>query len=167
MSLFFSVDEILQMAEQIERNGSAFYRKAAALSPSSGTAQFFLKLAAMEDEHEKIFSSMRTNLREEERRLSIPDPENQGQAYLKAWADGHVFDVRTNPAEKLQGKIKPEEVLLWAISQEKESIVFYLGMKEAVPERLGRKKVDEIIREEMNHIAILSKELETMRHQML
>ncbi|MGB9698092.1 MAG: ferritin-like domain-containing protein [Thermodesulfobacteriota bacterium] len=167
MGLFFNVDEILQMAEQIERNGSAFYRKAAAISASSRSAQFFLKLAAMEDEHEKIFAHMRNNLREEERRISIPDPENQAQAYLKAWADGHVFDVRGNPAEKLSGQEKPEEILRWAINQEKESIVFYLGMKEAVPERLGKKKVDDIIREEMAHIAILNKELETMRHQML
>lgn len=167
MGLFFNVDEILQMAEQIERNGSAFYRKAAALSSSSRSAQFFLKLATMEEEHERIFSSMRIGLREEERRVSFPDPEDQAKAYLKAWADGHVFDVRANPAEKLRGKEKPEEILLWAINQEKESIVFYLGMKEAVPERLGRKKIDEIIKEEMNHIAILSKELETMRHQLL
>lgn len=167
MGLFFNVDEILQMAEQIERNGSTYYRKAAAISSSTSTAQLFLKLAAMEDEHEKTFAQMRTNLREEERRIQIPDPEDQGQAYLQAWADAHVFDVRTNPAEKLKGKEKPEEILLWAISQEKESIVFYLGMKEAVPERLGRKKVDEIIKEEMSHIAILSKELETMRHQLI
>ncbi len=167
MGLFFNVDEILQMAEQIERNGSAFYRKAAALSSSSRSAQFFLKLAAMEEEHEKIFSAMRLGLREEERRVSVPDPEDQAKAYLKAWADGHVFDVRAHPAEKIKGKEKPEEILIWAINQEKESIVFYLGMKEAVPERLGRKKVDEIIKEEMSHIALLSKELETMRHQLL
>jgi rubrerythrin len=167
MGLFFNVDEILQMAEQIERNGSTFYRKAAAISTSSRSAQFFLKLAAMEDEHEKIFSSLRTNLREEERRIYFPDPEDQAQAYLKAWADGHVFDVRTNPAEKLSGKEKPEEILRWAINQEKESIVFYLGMKEAVPERLGKKRIDDIIREEMSHIAVLNKELETMRQQML
>jgi len=167
MSLFFNVEEILQMAEQIERNGSTFYRKAAAISTSSRSAQFFLKLAAMEDEHEKIFSSMRADLRQEERKIYIPDPEDQAKAYLQAWADAHVFDVRTNPAERMSGKEKPEDILLWAISQEKESIVFYLGMKEAVPERFGRKKVDEIIQEEMRHIAILSKELATMRHQAL
>ena len=155
------------MAEQIERNGSTFYRKAAAISTSSRSAQFFLKLAAMEDEHEKIFSSMRADLRQEERKIYIPDPEDQAKAYLQAWADAHVFDVRTNPAERMSGKEKPEDILLWAISQEKESIVFYLGMKEAVPERFGRKKVDEIIQEEMRHIAILSKELATMRHQAL
>ncbi len=167
MSLFFNVEEILQMAEQIERNGSTFYRKAAAISTSSRSAQFFLKLAAMEDEHEKIFSSMRADLRQEERKIYIPDPEDQAKAYLQAWADAHVFDVRTNPAERMSGKEKPEDILLWAISQEKESIVFYLGIKEAVPERFGRKKVDEIIQEEMRHIAILSKELATMRHQAL
>ncbi len=167
MSLFFNADEILQMAEQIERNGSAFYRKAAALSASSRSAQFFLRLAAMEEEHERIFSAMRQGLKEEERRIAIPAAEEESKAYLQAWADRHVFDVQANPAAKLSGKERPEEILLWAINQEKESIVFYLGMKEAVPENLGRGKIDEIIAEEMKHIGMLSKELETIRQQII
>lgn len=162
MSIFFNADEIFQMAEQIERNGSAFYRRAAALSPGSKTAQIFLKLATMEDEHERIFAHMRAQLSQEERRISIADPEGQAKEYLKAWADGHVFNVHISPAEKLRGRERPEEILRWAIDQEKESIVFYLGMKEAIPERLGRGRIDEVIKEEMRHIGVLSKELETM-----
>jgi len=38
-------------------------------------------------------------------------------------------------------------------------------MKDAIPPRLGRGKIDEIIKEEMGHIATLSRELETLRHQ--
>ena len=47
----------------------------------------------------------------------------------------------------------------------KDSIVFYLGMKDAIPQGLGRSKVDGIIKEEMRHITTLSRELETLRHQ--
>jgi rubrerythrin len=84
---------------------------------------------------------------------------------LRAWADGHVFDARSRPAEKLTGKEKVEDILRIAIGLEKDSIVFYLGMKDAVPERLGRSKIDPIIKEEMNHMSSLSRELETLRHQ--
>ena len=84
---------------------------------------------------------------------------------MRAWADGHVFDVRSNPADKLTGKEKVENILQIAIGLEKDSIVFYLGMKDGIPERLGRSKVDEIIKEEMRHMASLSRELETLRHQ--
>ena len=45
------------------------------------------------------------------------------------------------------------------ILAEKDSIVFYLGMKEIVPENLGKTKIDQIIKEEMAHIKLLSKEL--------
>jgi len=54
-----------------------------------------------------------------------------------------------------------------AIGLEKDSIVFYLGMKDAVPERLGRSRIDDIIREEMSHVYLLSREFETLRHQIL
>ena len=42
---------------------------------------------------------------------------------------------------------------------EKDSIVFYLGVRDAMPEELGRDKVQMIIREEMRHVAILSDKL--------
>jgi rubrerythrin len=165
VSINFNAEEIFQMAEQIERNGGAFYRRAASLALRAVTAQCFLKLAAMEEEHEKIFARMRADLSERERTAPVSDPEDQSSLYLRAWADGQVFDVRTNPAERLQGKEKAEDILQMAIGLEKDSIVFYLGMKDAIPQGLGRSKVDGIIKEEMHHIATLSRELETLRHQ--
>jgi len=69
--------------------------------------------------------------------------------------------------ERLTGREKAEDIFRMAIGLEKDSIVFYLGMKDAVPERLGRSKIDRIIKEEMVHIAILSGKLETLRHQSL
>jgi rubrerythrin len=165
MSLDFNADEVFQMAEQIERNGMDFYSRAATRVAGSRTAQFLLGLAAMEAEHEKIFASMRAGLSEHERKATVPDPDHEASAYLRAWADGHVFDVRSNPAQKLTGKKKVEDILRMAIGLEKDSIVFYLGMKDAVPERLGRSRIDEIIKEEMRHMASLSRELETLQHQ--
>jgi len=153
------------MAEQIERNGSTFYRHAASKAAESGSGALFLKLAAMEDQHEKIFARMRADLSERQRKAPVSDLENQDSLYLRAWADGHVFDVRTNPVSRLTGKEKTGDILQMAIGLEKDSIVFYLGMKEAIPQRLGQSKVDGIIKEEMRHIATLSRELETLRHQ--
>jgi rubrerythrin len=50
------------------------------------------------------------------------------------------------------------EILKSAIEAEKDSIVFYLGMKEGVPEKLGKGRLEAIIKEEMGHIRVLSKE---------
>jgi rubrerythrin len=165
MGLDFNADEVFQMAEQIERNGRDFYTRAAKGMGESPTAQLLLRLAAMEVEHEKIFARMRSSLSEQERKATVPDPDHQASAYLQAWADGHVFDVRSNPAQKLTGKERIPEILQMAVGLEKDSVVFYVGMKDAIPERLGRSKIDGIIKEEMSHIASLSRELETLRHQ--
>jgi rubrerythrin len=165
VSIDFNADDIFQMAEQIERNGRDFYSLAANRAAESRTAQFLLGLAAMEAEHEKIFAGLRAGLSEQERKATVPDPDDQAGAYLRAWADGHVFEVRKSPAEKLTGREKVGDILRIAIGLEKDSIVFYLGMKDAIPERLGRSRIDQIIKEEMNHLSSLSRELETLRHQ--
>jgi len=167
MGIDFSVDEILEMAQQIERNGARFYRKAESLAKAPGGAAFFRKLAAMEEAHEKVFTRMREGLTGAERMRRTSDPENQGPAYLRAWADRQVFDVRRDPTERITGREGPEEILRMAIGLEKDSIVFYLGMKKAVPERMGQGRVEDIIQEEMGHIDLLSRELQTLSHQAL
>jgi len=52
-----------------------------------------------------------------------------------------------------------KEILKSAIEAEKDSIIFYLGMKDAVPEKLGKDKIEAIIKEEMGHVRLLSSEL--------
>ncbi|MFY9705943.1 MAG: rubrerythrin, partial [Desulfobacterales bacterium] len=56
-----------------------------------------------------------------------------------------------------------EKILKAAIEAEKDSIVFYLGMKNAVPEKLGRDRIEAIIKEEMGHIRLLSRELAQLK----
>lgn len=48
-----------------------------------------------------------------------------------------------------------KSILKAAITAEKESIVFYLGMKDMVPEEYGKDKLDKIIREEIGQIGML------------
>lgn len=161
MRFKFNADEIFEMAEQIERNGAKFYRRAAELFKGPQTGQIFLGLASMEDEHEKIFAAMRASLTEQERKETVYDPDGQAVLYLRAMANGFVFDIKAEPAKRLTGKEKMEDILKMAIGFEKDSIVFYLGIKDVVPERLGKERIDAIIKEEMSHIASLSKNLKT------
>ncbi|MGB6838556.1 MAG: ferritin family protein [Dehalococcoidia bacterium] len=159
MTIPFNADEILEIAEQIERNGARFYRRAAQGITDSGTREKLLDLAAMEEEHQKVFAAIRADLLPEEREPTIPDPWGEAALYLRGIADGHVFDVRTDPAGKLTGKETREDILRTAIGLEKDSIILYLGMREIVPERLGKGRIDAIIKEEMSHIATLSNQL--------
>ncbi len=47
-------------------------------------------------------------------------------------------------------------IVNFALEIENNSIVFYLGLKDLIPARLGPDKIDKIIREEMRHIVWLN-----------
>jgi rubrerythrin len=163
MGITFNVFEIFEMAEQIERNGIKFYNKAAKSVSDKGARQMFLDLAAMEAEHEKIFAAMKNQLSDEERESNVFDPDNEMALYLQAMASGHVFDMEKDMSSQLTGTESVEDILKLAIEAEKNSIVFYLGMKDFVPVRAGKDKVEAIIKEEMGHIAVLSQKMATSK----
>jgi len=159
MSITFNAFEIFEMAEQIERNGVKFYRKAAEGISDRDVRQMLLDLADMEAEHEETFAGMRKQLSDRERELRVFDPENEAALYLQAMANGHVFDLKKDPSEQLTGTETVEDILKLAIDAEKDSIVFYLGLKDFVPAKAGKDKVEAIIKEEMGHIAVLNRRL--------
>ncbi len=159
MTVTLNAFELFEMAEQIERNGAKFYRTAAKALKDAGAAKILLKLADMEDQHEKAFAAMRKALSEEQRQLMAFDPENQTSLYLQAMAGGHVFDLKKDLAAQLTGRESIADILKIALGAEKDSIVFYLGLKNFVPPTAGRDMVEAIINEEMGHITVLNQEL--------
>lgn len=153
----FNADDVFEMAEQIERNGAAFYRKAADQVTDADAKTFLLDLAAMEDDHEKTFAAMRKDLSDKEKYATVFDPNGDAEAYLKALADTRVFFDKEIDTTSLK------TILTAAIQAEKDSIVFYVGMKEMVPAALGQARLDSIIKEEMSHIRLISKRLTAIR----
>ena len=158
--LYFHPGEIFAMAQEIERTGAHFYRAAAKTTALADLHELLLELAAMEDEHEKTFAAMQQGLSAKQGREAPRDEE--AALYLRAWADGHVFARKQEPAERLNGKETKEDILTRAIGLEKDSIVFYVGIKEAIPPEWGREKIDAIIREEMGHIRLLDEKLSSL-----
>jgi len=163
LSIRFNADEVFEMALQIERNGAKFYRHLAGLAASQHSRELFLHLAAMEDEHERVFAQMRAQLTEQEKQPLVPDPEGESALYLQAMANGYVFDLSIDPTQNLAGRETPEAILQMAIGYEKDSIAFYEGMQPLVPPRLGQERLREIIAQEMGHIALLSRELASLK----
>jgi len=157
MSGAYNIEEVLEMACQIERNGGRYYRRAADLVTSSGARELFRELAAMEDDHLLTFDGMRADAAT--RAILLGDQDDLIAQYLQALADSHVFPRHESPADSIMPGIAEKDVLLKAISMEKESIAYYLGIREAMPASAGRDKVELIIREEMRHVTILSNRL--------
>jgi len=156
MAFQFNADEILQMALQIERNGAKFYRRAAEAIEDAHSEKLLRELSAMEEDHEKTFADIHAALSPAERKEVVFDPDDENPLYLQAMADRRVFDVGADPWDRLQGEVTMEKIIELAITLEKDSIVFYEGVKEMVPERLGGTRVQDIIKEELSHIAALS-----------
>ena len=163
MGAAYNADEILQVAERIEVNGARFYRRVAEGAGDDETRGMLEDLAAMEDEHYATFVALREALPEVDGAARVEDPGELAAGYLKAFADGHVFNISEDPSEKLSGRESIEEVLRIAIGLERDSIAFYLGLKEVVPADLGGGKVDDIIREEMGHVKLLSSKVSELK----
>jgi len=162
MGITFNANEIFEMAEKIERNGAEFYRRAAENAPDKETKQVLLEMAAMEDSHLKTFEEMRKQLSGQEKGWAIFDPDNQSALYLQAMADARGYEGKITPAKELTGNETPKEIIEIALNSEKESIVFYFGLKELVPVRAGRDKVEAIILEELSHVTTLLKQLKAV-----
>jgi rubrerythrin len=153
MAFDFNADEIFEIAEQIEKNGAAFYRAAADSVSDAEEKEFLLELAKMEDDHEVTFADLRKELTGADKSSSTFDPEGEAPMYLKSLADTRIF------FEKEMDTSSMEAILRDAITAEKDSTVFYLGMKELVSSKQGKDKIDAIIKEEMSHIRLLSSKL--------
>jgi len=162
MAVTFNADEVFEMAEQIERNGAKFYRTAAKQTSSAAVKEYLEGLAAMEVEHIRIFADMRAELTQKEQG-SIFDPDNEAAKYLQAMVEGCIFNDQTEPASRLTGKETPEEIFTTAIGLEKNSIAYYTGIKDMVPSRAGKNKVQAIIKEEMGHVVSLKEKLDSMK----
>jgi len=162
MDVAFNIDEIFEIAEQIERNGAIFYRAAAETTGDKEQSTKLLNLADMEDQHERTFAQMRRELVTESRRDSVYEGDDLAAQVLQAWASRAVFDMDQDPLAVLSPGISLEEILKVAIGREKESVVYYEGLKTGVSAEADREKVDFIIREEMAHIALLDEQLKQL-----
>ena len=146
MAITFNSDEILEMAIRIEANGAAFYRKAAGMQSDAENKKFLEGLAAMEDQHQKIFSEMRKTLTEADKGGKVFDPYNEVSQYLASMADTLGGEGRPSVADAITGNETLEDILRTALGLEKDAILFYLGVKDMVPSKYGREKIEEIIR---------------------
>ena len=158
MTVALNAFEVFEIAEQIERNGAKFYRKAAEQFNEPDIRKMFLELADWETIHEQIFNDMGKQLSMSNDTTRSPESEKK-QFDPKLMACLAVFGTGSEPVDKLRNMENTSEVLKRAIEKEKDSIAFYEGLKDFAPDGDDKNKVDDIIEEEMRHIKILNQAL--------
>ena len=159
MDIQLNIIEILEIAERIEQNGTDFYQKAADIFDDPDISGTLIRLAEWETKHECIFANMRRQILESSTETDTYIPSGEKLSDAKIMAGLAVFGIRPEPSDVLSGRENEADIISGAIGKEKDSIVFYLGIKQAVSPHLGQKKVESIIQEEMDHVRLLSREL--------
>ena len=162
MEAKYNAFEILTIAEKVERNGAVFYHKAAELFDDAELRKLFVRLADWELKHEEVFAKMKVELGQEAYESEVFELDNYMSANPQVMAGLAVFAVKPDPAEELTGQENKEEILKNALQKEKDTIVFYRGLKSFCRDKAAKKKVGGIIEQEERHIGILKQSLEQL-----
>ena len=152
MSIAFSGSELINIAIGIERSGVIFYDTLVKSTKNVATRDVFQNLADVEREHIQIFQNILT----EAEKYQIPEAyAAEYAAYLQALVDNAVFTddfITSELATKASSDIVALEL---AITAEKDTILFYYGMKEITP-KSALSTLNKIITEEKRHLRQLS-----------
>lgn len=152
MGNIFAGSEIVELGIQIEKNGRDFYNTLASQSKNSKAQDMFKFLAGEEEKHILVFQKILNSVEKYEPPESYP---GEYFAYMNMLAGNYVF-TRKDQGRSLAKKIKTDNGAIdTGIGFEKDSIVFYEGMKKVVPE-YDLKIVDGLIRQEESHLKMLS-----------
>ncbi len=142
----FNASEILQFAIRIEENGEKMYRRFSKAIKDSKNKKLFGYLADEEVKHKKTFNDMVSKIEKYEPPESYP---GEYFAYLRAYADDIIF-THKNLDNELTKIVDALAAIKFAIQREVDSILYYLEMKNFVPEH-QHKVIHKIVDEERNH----------------
>ena len=159
----FDASEIIQMAVDVEENGVVFYRLAQEKIEDPEVKEIFRFLAQEEEAHIKTFESLKATLPGSAKKGTVWDPNNEMAEYLRMMAGMHVFKATGSSEKYLEPVKNAEDALNMAIQFEKDSIIFYLSLEEAVEDEPARRKVAQLVKEEQRHLKKLSMKLRALR----
>lgn len=151
MPKIFYLSEILDFALEKEQQSADLYQKLADLADNPDDKALFEKLVRDELGHKAYYAEILASVKEEQ----SPKVLREGEEYA-AYMRQLIEESRTVKAlpEDIS-KMPFNEILDYAIAREKDSMAFYLGLKQLVPES-AKSHIDVIIAEESRHAAVIA-----------
>jgi len=148
MTQGFSGCEIVELSVQIEKNGKDFYLEIAKLTDDPDAKAAVEYLAHAEERHIKVFSEMFDATCEYSPQGAYPD---EYFAFMNSLASSYVF-TQKDKGKEIASKTKDfAEGINLGIQFEKDSILFYEGMRRILPGK-DQEKIEQIIGEEKSHL---------------
>jgi rubrerythrin len=151
----YSINEIVELAVQIEHNGYAFYNEA---TKHKGLDEKSLALLTMlrdqELNHEKTFLALRDD--DDLKNLILSQDWELVASYLKTIIDSRIFNT-ADAAIQLATRAKDvKEILNNAIQFENDTLLFFHTVKDALSHVKAQAAVARIIQEEISHVLKLN-----------
>jgi len=147
------VRELIRLAKRDEDVGAEFYQKLAEKVESEDLKKKFLEIREQEIGHSERFQEMLDQLSDYVPQEDFPGEYEQ---YFQSFLSKREY-LDSDDAVEAASRIESDmEAIKFALGQEKNTLLFFLEMKELVPSSQHREMVHEVIDEERDHIVELS-----------
>lgn len=148
-----SIDTLLETAIQIEKDGSFFYNELAGMTDDEVIRKKLDELVQMEEEHLETFRKLKSDYAGKISQSSAFSEE------LELYIDNSYDKIISFNLRKETRRFKNDSSLniqKVAIDFERETLLFYFGLSKLFPYDDEKKIFDQIMNEEMGHIAKIS-----------
>jgi rubrerythrin len=147
----FTAGELVKTAVNIERSAVTFFDIMARTTDSDAARNVFGKFVDMEREHLAFLQDMVSQIAE------IPDLKalpSEASDYIRALIEDDVFSSDAAMDEAVSQADSDTRALEIGIRAEKDSILFYLALKEVMPS-IVLTSLDQILNDEKIHLCQL------------
>ena len=151
----YSVNEVIELAVQIEKNGYAFYNEALKRKDLDKEARDFIEfLRDQELDHEKTFRSLRDELDLQD--LELTQDWELIAAYLETIIAGRIFSAEDSAISLAASASSLKEIVDYAIQFEKDTLLFFHAINDGMSFAKSKAALRKIINEEASHVLRLS-----------
>jgi len=147
MVLKFSSQEVVTMAVELEKKGIEFYSNLEKQAGRNPAGEVFSFLKGEEEKHLDFFSSLLSEIKEED---MVVDTRDETNSYLGAIVENGILGKVLKGTVPQPDKVDLTQAVELGIEIEKESVLFYQGLGVMVPpEKKGW--LEKVISEEKKH----------------
>lgn len=151
--MYYSGQEIIEIAVRIEENGYSFYTAAAeAINNDNDIKGLLVDLAEKEVLHIAIFQKLAGNFEAEKFEFNADEASD----YVNYLADQHIFGKAGSGTEMAKTVHTPKEALKIAFKFENDSVALYTELEKRT-ESNAKRLIHQIIEEEKEHAAEIAK----------
>ena len=159
--IFFSKNEIIEMAVEIEKHGFTFYDRALQRSDLNNDAKKLLQTLRDEEKmHEQTFLNLRERIDDFDMNSDINWDE--AKSYIQSMVDIHIFSQPENAIQLAASARDMKDLVSNAIQFEKDTLLFFYFIKKFVSNKKSKKAIENIINEEVSHVVKLKKIQDTL-----